>query len=1158
MKSSGLWCLGSLVMLAACRPASSPAYTPPVHPLFARLSPEETGLTFQNTVKDDSSFNVITYRNFYNGGGVAIGDVNNDGWADVYLTCNSGKNRLYLNQKNWKFKDVTDQAGVGGTQAWSTGVTMADVNGDGWLDIYVCNSGNVRGDKKENELFINNHDGTFTERAAEYGLNDRGYSTHAAFFDYDGDGDLDCYVLNNSFKQIRKFDYRQDLRAQRDSLGGDKLYRNDSHRTVGGSQNAAINKVHFTDASAQAGIFGSEIGFGLGISVADLNGDHWPDLYVSNDFFERDYLYLNTGKGSFREVLTSQVGHLSLNSMGADIADINNDGRPDIFTTDMLPEDETRLKTLIKYDEYDVQGMKTQATYHFQYLQNALQMNLGNEPGPAGQPTAPLFSEQAYLAGVAATDWSWGALIFDFENDGWKDLLVCNGMYRDINNLDFIEFVEDHDNVRKLVEKRGKFDYRDILQLIPSQPIASYAFVNQRNGRFTNKAYELGLGQPGFRNGAAYGDLDNDGDLDLITNNLMESCGVFRNQAREQTGAHFLKINFKGQAGNGFGVGAEVRLWAGGKQQVLQQMPARGFQSCVEPVLLFGLGKVSRVDSLDVTWPGPGSRHQRLNALLADRTLTLDYRNTVPAVVPGTGPGPSLLLTDVTPQVFPEGAPVHRENLFVDFNRERLMPHLLSTQGPKLAIGDANGDGLDDVFMGAARGQASQLFIQTPRGAFRPWPQKDFEEDKDFEDAEAAFFDVDGDKDLDLMVASGGNETQQLGIVRLYVNQDGKGNFRADPTRSPAILVNASCLRPADYDGDGDLDVFVGGRSVPGQYGALPRSYLLRNEGGAFVDATPEVMSRPGMVTSAAWLDVDNDQRPDLVVAGEWMALTLFKNEGGTFRLKASLENAPSTGWWNCLTTVDLDQDGDLDIVAGNWGLNTRLTASPQHPMQLTVGDFDQNEVSESLLSIYRPDGQGYPYHTKTDLTAQVPGLKKRFLHYADYARQPVSTILTPDQLKTAQRYEANCLETSVFWNESGGRFTRQALPIEAQVAPVMAVCARDLDGDKRPELILGGNFYGVKPELGRYDASYGVVLCARDKRRFVPIPHQQSGFLVNGEVRDIQPIQTTSKLLLVTRNNGTLAAWHGVAGHTPKSRTTAGVAPALRRARTTLTAASR
>jgi hypothetical protein len=1109
MKNVGLWARYTLLLLVACRPSEKNAYLPPENPLFVQLPAEQTGLAFENTVRDDSTFNVITYRNFYNGGGVAIGDVNNDGWPDMYLTSNSGQNKLFLNRRAWKFEDVTKKAGVGGTQAWSTGVTMTDVNADGWLDIYVCNSGNVRGDRKANELFVNNRDGTFTERAAEYGLNDGGYSTHAAFFDYDGDGDLDCYVLNNSFKQIRKFDYRQDLRNQRDSLGGDKLLRNDGNR--------------FTDVSAQAGLFGSEIGFGLGVSVADLNGDAWPDLYVSNDFFERDYCYLNNRNGTFREVLTSQMGHLSLNSMGADVADLDNDGRPDVFTTDMLPEDEARRKTMIRYDDYDVQGMKAQATYHYQYVQNALQMNLGNDIGGN-----PLFSERAYLAGVAATDWSWGALIFDFENDGFKDLLVCNGMYRDINDLDFVEFIEDRDNVRQLIEKRGRFDYRDVLNLIPSQPQASYAFVNQRQGpggvtRFVNQAHALGLGEPGFRNGAAYGDLDNDGDLDLVTNNLMAPCGVFRNQARERTGAHFLKIRCAGPAGNPFGVGAEVRLWAGGQTQLLQQMPVRGFQSSVEPVLLFGLGKTARIDSLLVTWPG--GRQQTLSNLNPDQTLNLDFRNAGPGAPPAPLTIP--LLADVTNRLFPNGAPTHRENLFVDFNRERLMPHLLSTQGPKLAVGDANGDGLDDVFVGAARGQPSRLFVQTPTGAFRPMTQPDFEEDKEFEDAEALFLDADGDKDLDLLVASGGNEDPNLGIVRLYVNQDSKGHLKADPTNSPAVLVNASCLRPADYDGDGDPDVFVGGRSVPGRYGVAPRSYLLRNDGGRFIDATPEGLSRVGMVTGAAWLDVNHDRRPDLALVGEWMPLTVFTNENGTLSPKSAIQMPKSSGWWNCLTAADLDADGDLDLVAGNWGLNTRFSASPVQPLELVLGDFDQNEVPETLLSAYRPDGRSYPYHAKPDLMAQLPALKKRFLHYADYAAQPVSGILTPEELKTARQLRAECLESSVFWNEGGGRFTRQALPDEAQVSPVMAVAVHDFDSDERRDLVLAGNFYGVKPELGRHDASHGLVLKGAANHRFEPLPFRHSGLLLPGEARDVRlVVSQLGHLVLISRNGATLLAY--------------------------------
>ncbi|MBC7893596.1 MAG: VCBS repeat-containing protein [Sphingobacteriaceae bacterium] len=602
----------------------------------------------------------------------------------------------------------------------------------------------------------------------------------------------------------------------------------------------------------------------------------------------------------------------------------------------------------------------------------------------------------------------------------------------------------------------------------------------------------------------------------------MAPCGVYRNDARQKNNNHFLKVAFQGAPGNRFAVGATVRVWAAQQQQVLQQIPARGFQSCVEPVLLFGLGKTTRLDSLDVVWPG--GRRQRLTHLPVDRTLTLDWRQSSlpPAPRPPlSAPGP--LLTDVTAQTFT--TPVrHQENRFVDFNRERLMPHLLSTQGPKLALGDLNGDGRDDVFVGGARGQASRVFTQRSNGSFALSPQPDFEEDKDFEDAEAAIFDADGDGDNDLVVASGGNETQQLGIVRVYVNGGG-GHLKANPARSPAVLVNASCLRPADYDGDGDLDLFVGGRSVPGHYGLQPRSYLLRNDGGTFADATPEALSRVGMVTSAAWADFDRDGQPDLLLIGEWMPLTLFKNEKGRFIQNSEFKIQNSEGWWNCLAVGDLDGDGDPDIVTGNWGTNTKFSASTERPMELTVSDIDGNETTEAFISYYRSDGKSYPYHVKGDVVGQVPTLKKRFLHYADYARQPVSALLTDEQAKTAYRARVACLESSVFWNERGV-FKRQALPDEAQAAPVMALCLRDLTGDGRPDLVLGGNVYGVKPEIGRHDASYGLVL-RNEGRRFAPVPFQESGLLMRGEVRDLQVVRTSKGVhLLVARNDDTLLSF--------------------------------
>jgi enediyne biosynthesis protein E4 len=1064
--------ISGLFIFSSCQKEEPASYSPPSDPLFVKLSPDQTGIAFKNAVAATDSFNVINYRNFYNGGGVAIGDINNDGLNDVFLTSNAGKNKLYLNKGNWKFDDISSQAGIEGTQAWSTGVTMADVNADGLLDIYVCNSGNVKGDKRQNELYVNQGNLKFKESAQQYGLNDGGLSTHAAFFDYDLDGDLDCFVLNNSFKQTVKFDFSKDYRSVRDPQNGHRLYQNTDGK--------------FTDISAKAGIYGSEIGFGLGINVGDLNGDKYPDVYISNDLFERDYLYINNQKGAFSETLPSAMGHVSINSMGADMADINNDGLLDIFATDMLPESDQRLKMNVKFDEYDVSILKNKQAYHYQYLKNMLQLNNGDGT----------FSEIGSLAGVDATDWSWGALIFDFENDGWKDIFVSNGMFKDINDMDYIEFVSERANAAEIVKKKGRFDFNDFVELVPSNPLASYAFVNQQNLTFKNQAYELGLGKPGFNNGAAYGDLDNDGDLDLVLNNLMEEAGIFRNDADKKATNNYLKVKFEGQ-GNTFGVGSEVQLWGNNQTQIQNLMPARGFQSCMPHELVFGLGKNTNIDSLVVVWPN--LQKQTLRNIKPNQTITLKQSQAIERFIPQRNTNNSLF-ADITATAL-RGNLLHRENYdFVDFNRERLLPKMLSTEGPRLAIADVNGDKLDDFWVAGPRGDAGKVFLQIPSGSFVQSNQPDLAEDSPFEDTDAAFFDYDRDGDQDLMVASGGYENSEAGIVRLYLN-DGKGTFKSSPEHTPRLLVNASCVRSGDFDGDGDTDVFVGGRAVVGAYGASPQSYLLLNENGNWTDGTPIELRQIGMVTDAAWTDYDGDRRLDLVVCGEWMPVSFFKNDNNTLVYEAN--RSSQSGFWTRLKPADLDADGDMDFVVGNIGQNTKFRASTDQPMMAFLNDFDKNEVPECLLTLYKTDGKPYLYAMKPDITGQMPSLKKQILHYKDYAGKSIEEIFDKDQLKTSQVKKIEELSSGFLINE-GSKMTFKALPIEAQFSPIYGIVYQDFDQDKIPDLLLGGNFYGLKPETGRWDASYGTLLKGKGKGAFDIVKNKQVGLNIKGQVRDI------------------------------------------------------
>ena len=1087
--------------IVACFAAGCSRSSPP-KPMFELLSPETTGITFANRLREDSAFNILTYLYYYNGGGVAVGDVNDDGLPDLYFSSNLESNRLYLNKGNYRFEDVTERAGVAGPPGWKTGVTMADVNGDGHVDIYVSAVSylSMRG---RNVLYVNNGDGTFTDRTHECGLEHEGYSTQAAFFDYDGDGDLDMYLLNHSVHTERGASSRpqRDVRHPR---AGDRLFRNDGNR--------------FVDVSAQAHIYGGVEGYGLGVVASDLNADGCPDLYVSNDFQENDFLYLNNCDGTFTESIAQAMKHTSRFSMGVDAADFDNDGRIDIVSLDMLPEREDILETSASSEGSDLYDLRVRAGYHPQFERNALQLNRGR-----GR-----FSDIGFLAGVAATDWSWTPLFADLDNDGLKDLFITNGVYRRPNDLDYIDYIGNEEVQASLVDGITKADLA-VIQHMPRVPLPNYAFRNRGDLTFENEASRWGLAQPGFANGAVYVDLDNSGALDLVVNNIDAPASIYRNHAREITGHHYLAVTLKGAGANTAGIGARVVIAHAGGRQTLEQMPTRGFQSSVDPRLHFGLGAATRVDSLIVTWPGAERRTQVLTNLAADRTITLSEADAAPGASRVRRERKQAVFEDVTKQLAPDV--VHVENQFADWNREPLMTRLLSREGPALAVGDVDGDGLDDLFVGGAKWQPATLLRQLPNGRFERSPQAAIRADSLAEDVDAVFFDADGDGDQDLYVVSGGNEfwdTADALQDRLYVN-DGGGHFHRDAAAVPRLAESGSCAVAADFDHDGDVDLFVGRRAVARQYGLAPRSYLLRNDGaGHFTDATPQLapmLADAGMVTSAAWVDTNGDGALDLIVVGEWMPVRVLRQENGRFvdrTRDAGL--AGSEGWWNTVSVADLNADGRPDLVLGNVGLNSYVRASAKEPARLYVGDFFRTGSLKQILTSYR-NGASYPMQSRDELVRAMPTLRDRYPTHASFGARTIEDIVPADQLRAARILEAHTFASAVAMNAGSGTFTLRSLPVQAQFAPVHAVAAADFDRDGHVDLLLAGNLYGVTPMLGRYDASYGLALAGAGDGRFQALDAERSNLMIDGEVRHLRTLRgaSGSMLIAVARNDASL-----------------------------------
>ncbi|MEO8336696.1 MAG: VCBS repeat-containing protein [bacterium] len=1075
--------------------------------LFSRLPANVTGVRFENTLTETQELNVFTYRNYYNGGGVAIADLNGDGVPEIILASNEGGPRVYLNKGDFHFRDVTDAAGVKTRKgSWSTGVAVADVNGDGRLDIYICHAGPGTPAQRANELWINqglNADSipTFKEMAAEYGVLDGGYSTQAVFVDYDHDGDLDLFLIRNSPRPVSSFGLRN-MRSVPDANGGARLYRND-----GG---------HFTDVSAAAGIHSPEAAFGLGVVVADVNNDGWPDIYVANDFFERDYLYINGKNGTFTDSLDEHMAVASYFSMGLDVADLDNDGWPDIYTTDMLPEDDYRLKMTAQFEGWDANQAKVQNGYGHQSMRNMLQRN--NRDGT--------FTDMAWMSGVARTDWSWSALIADLDLDGNKDIFVANGLAKDITSQDFIAYLANDETMKSVTNGgKSKADFLKLTKAMSTTRLSNYAFHNTGNLQFVNESVAWGLATPAISSGAAYGDLDGDGAPDLVVNNVNQEAFIYRNNARAlRPENHFLKVKLEGEQKNRFGVGARVSLFAGGSTFMQEESPTRGFQSSVDYVLDFGIGKPDVIDSLRVVWPDgrvSATQHVPTNKLVTVR----QSEATLPAAPSPSGAVATLLadITDRTALGFK-----HQENAFIDFERERLMPKLVSTEGPMMAVADVNGDGLDDIFIGGAKGQVGQLLVQQPNGTFLRSNPGLFEPDSISEDLGAVFFDANRDGHVDLYVVSGGNEYSEGASAlqdRLYLG-DGRGHFRKAPDGSlPVESSSGSRVVAADYDGDGAIDLFVGGRVVPWRYGTDPQSMLLKNDGrGHFTDVTAKLapeLERAGMVTDAVWRDVDGDGRLDLVVVGEWMPITIFRNMGGGKLKKLEVRGLEkSNGWWNRIVAADVDGDGRVDFVVGNLGLNGRLHASDREPVEMLVKDFDGNGSVEQILTQYTA-GVSYPITLRDELLKTLPYLTPRYTGYKQYAKQTERDIFSAKELADVGRKTAYDFATSLVHNNGDGSFTLVALPAEAQLAPVYGILATDVDRDGRTDLLIAGNFDGFKPEIGRMASSDGLLLRGDGKGGFTSVRSSDSGFHVPGQSRDIQRVRTAAgEVIVVARNN--------------------------------------
>lgn len=1104
--------------------------------LFETIPSSQSGIHFNNQIIENDSINELDIENVYNGGGVGIGDFNNDGLPDIYFTGNLVSCKLYLNKGDFKFEDITEAAKVNGEGKWCRGVAVVDINNDGWQDIYVCATLKKDPKERKNLLYINQGPGKdniphFKEMAAEYGLDDSAHSTMAAFFDYDNDGDLDVYVVTNEInRNVHPDNFHPVLRDGSNPSTG-KLYRND--------WNDSLKHPVFTDVSKQAGI--QTEGYGHSINITDINNDGWKDIYVTNDFVSNDLLWINNHNGSFSEQLSVYFKHTSANAMGNDITDINNDGLPDVVALDMNPEDNYRKKMMMNPNSYQRYQNSDYYGYNYQYVRNTLQLNQGPRVLQNDSIGVPVFSEIGFYAGIAETDWSWAPLVTDFDNDGNRDIIVTNGFPKDITDHDFITF---RNQAYQVASKSH------LLKQIPEVKLHNYAFKNNADLSFSDVSSQWGLGTPSFSNGAAYVDLDNDGDLDFVVNNINDEAAVYRNTEREtnKDSSHYLQIRFRGDTLNRDGLGAWVEIhYNHGSKQVWENTPYRGYLSTIQDIAHFGLGAVSSVDSIIIKWQN--GKTQLLQHVNADQSIIVNIKDAGAGNVPEKEVfAKNTLFKEITDSV--KVHYIHPEKDFIDFNIQKLLPHKLSEYGPGLAAGDIDGNGLDDIITGGAISYSSQVFFQQPGNSFVQRPLLENAKEKNLlpqannkssEDAGLLLFDADGDGDLDLYIASGGYEAQPNSAAyqdRFYIN-DGKGNYTIDSLALPKNLVSKFCVRAIDYDKDGDLDLFISGRVDPWNYPRPVSSFIYRNDSKnghiQFTDVTNEVakdLKNIGLVCDALFTDFDNDGWPDLILAGEWMPVTFLKNDKGIFKnISAGSGINNQTGWWNTIAAGDFDNDGDIDYVVGNMGQNSFYRASVQYPISIYAKDFDSNGSYDAFPALWLPASQQdqtkkeFPAQTRDDIVKQVIGMRNKFQNYKSFANASMDQLFTKEQLKDALILKANNFKSCYLRNDGSGKFTLLPLPVQAQLSVLNGMTVDDFDGDGNLDVLINGNDYGTEVSVGRYDALNGLLLKGDGKGNFTAQTILQSGIYIPGNGKALVKLRSSNGryLLAAGQNRGPL-----------------------------------